>query len=436
MEKYDILFIFPKINMRMNKNFIFLIFSFLSIYISAQNSKNILFLGNSYTEVNNLPLLLKNMATSTGKNINYESNTPGGHTLQGHYNNSTSTSKIAQGNWDFVVLQEQSQIPSFPDNYVNTNMFPFAKKLDSLINKYNPCAETIFYMTWGRKNGDASNCATLPVVCTYTGMDDAIKTRYEMMANQNQGIVSPVGQVWRYLRNNHPSIELYSSDESHPSLEGSYAAACAFYTVIFRENPNAITFNSSLNATVAQQIRNAAKTVVFDQLTLWNVGKYDIHSNFNYSADSTNPLTIQFDAEYNYPGAEYFWTFGDGNTSNLKNPLHQYATSGNYTVELKVKKCGENTTQTQSISVSNMDTKETTGSTIRIYPNPTKDFIRITSSEKVHDFEIFSLSGRLINKGKIHNLTIPVQHLPLGNYILILRGKNSEILYQTQWIKN
>ena len=65
-------------------------------------------------------------------------------------------------------------------------MFPYAKKLDSLINKNNTCAETLFYMTWGRKNGDASNCPTLPIVCTYIGMDDAIKSRYEMMANQKQ----------------------------------------------------------------------------------------------------------------------------------------------------------------------------------------------------------------------------------------------------------
>ena len=33
----------------------------------------------------------------------------------------------------------------------------------------------------------------------------------------------------------------------------------------------------------------------------------------------------------------YFWDFGDGDTSILQNPNHQYTTSGNYTVSLILK---------------------------------------------------------------------------------------------------
>ena len=54
------------------------------ISVSFAQTKNVLFLGNSYTGVNNLPLLTYNLALSLGDTINYDSNTPGGYTYQGH----------------------------------------------------------------------------------------------------------------------------------------------------------------------------------------------------------------------------------------------------------------------------------------------------------------------------------------------------------------
>ena len=130
------------------------------------------------------------------------------------------------------------------------------RSLDSLIHVYNPCAETVFYMTWGRKTGDASNCSIWPPVCTYEGMDSLLRARYLIMADNNNGIVSPVGPVWHYIRNQNPLIELYQTDLSHPSLAGSYAAACAFFASVFRQDPTLITTDGGVNATDAAFIRS------------------------------------------------------------------------------------------------------------------------------------------------------------------------------------
>ena len=109
-----------------------------------------------------MPQLVSDMATSTGDTYAFDTNTPGGYTLEGHATNTTSLDKIRQGDWDFVVLQEQSQRPSLPEADVNAYVYPFAKRLNDSIVKYNACAETTFFMTWGRENGDASNCPTIP----------------------------------------------------------------------------------------------------------------------------------------------------------------------------------------------------------------------------------------------------------------------------------
>ena len=222
--------------------------------IAQQQIKKVLFIGNSYTYVNDLPALLSNVAQSAGDSVIYDSNCIGGSTLQLHSTNSTTLQKIAQGNFDFVVLQEQSQLPSFPLSQVQTSVYPYAITLDSLINVANSCTETVFYMTWGRKNGDASNCPNWPPVCTYSGMDSLLRLRYMQMANNNNAIISPVGAVWRHIRNNYPNIELYNADESHPSLEGSYAAACTFYSILFRKNPSQISFISTLDSTDASNM--------------------------------------------------------------------------------------------------------------------------------------------------------------------------------------
>src|SRR5687768_9801936 len=111
----------------------------LSFESQAQTlTKRALFIGNSYTAAYDLPMMVSQMAASVGDSLYYDSNALGGYTLNGHSTNTVTLNKIGAGNWDYVVLQEQSQMPSFPISQVEANVFPYAKKLDSIINLYNP----------------------------------------------------------------------------------------------------------------------------------------------------------------------------------------------------------------------------------------------------------------------------------------------------------
>ena len=103
---------------------LFFIFVFFQYNIQAQSTK-VLFIGNSYTDVNSLPTLFYNIAASTGEDVFTASNTPGGCTFQLHCTNQSAT-MIQQGGWDYVVLQEQSQLPAFPIAQVQSSCFPYA----------------------------------------------------------------------------------------------------------------------------------------------------------------------------------------------------------------------------------------------------------------------------------------------------------------------
>lgn len=240
-----------------------------ALTLNAQTTQKVLFIGNSYVYTNDLPNAIKTIALGCGDTLEYSQSTPGGCTFHQHLSNTTTMNYVNAGGWDKVILQEQSQLPSFPIGQVQNECFPYAQQLCQQIRHVTPSTGIVFFMTWGRKNGDASNCANYPPLCTYEGMDSLLYWRYMQMAEDNSAIVSPVGRVWHVIRDNHPEIELYSSDESHPSVAGTYAAAVTFYTILFRKSPSCITNNLTVDAATAQIIRETVQTVVFDSLDFW-----------------------------------------------------------------------------------------------------------------------------------------------------------------------
>ena len=294
--------------------------------------RNVLFLGNSYTYVNNLPQLLTDYALSLNDTVTFEENTPGGYTLDQHFTNTISTDKIIAGGWDYVIMQEQSQLPSFQDYLSNG-----PANLSALIKEYNPCARKMFYMTWGRKNGDASNCAFWPPLCTYAGMDSMLYLHYMETAVLNNAEVSPVGYLWRYIRQNYPNIELYASDGSHPSLAGSYAAAASFYSMIFERDPSLSTYNPGLDSAEAAIIRQAAKIVVFDSLSNWDFSDHQDIADFSFTIG--NGINEVITANHSENADYYSWNWGDGTTDSTFQPRHSYSTIGTYSITLTASNC-------------------------------------------------------------------------------------------------
>jgi len=389
-----------------------------------------LFIGNSYTYVNDLPGLLEEMSLTTGDTILTDNSTPGGYTFRMHCTNNNTCSKISQGGWDFVVLQEQSQLPALPDSIVESETFPYARKLDSMIVTANPCAVTVFYRTWGRKNGDSENCSNWPPVCTYEGMDSLLHSRYTTMSDENSALLSPVGTAWHYTREHYPDYELYAPDGSHPSPAGSYLAACCFYSVILRKDPTLITFDFSLLPEMAEDLRNVARLVVYDSLAKWNVGKYDPIAQFSYSYSGT---TVTF-INQSQRSSSYYWNFGDGNSSEETNPVHTYAALGNYPITLVADNClaTDSTLNVVEIPVTGIGIQERQPCTLQ--PNPTDGELYInpgTGLTGTIHYQIFDLESRLKKQGKVDwgDSRILVSDLPSGLYIIRLSDSKNNRQY-------
>lgn len=393
--------------------------------VNAQ-TKHVLFIGNSYTGVNNLPQLIKDVAASFGDTLITDANIPGGSQFNQHAVNTTSLAKINSRNWDFVVLQEQSQKPSFSPTQVANDVYPYAYQLNNSIKANYTCTETVFYMTWGRKNGDASNCAAYPPICTYEGMQQRLRESYMEMADSNNAAVSPVGVAWKTVRDSFPLIELYSPDESHPSIYGSYLAACVFYATLYQKSPIGSTYiPTTISATDALNLQTVASTTVLDSLTLWGINTNKPTADFNYTGSSTINFT-----NTSTNGVTYSWDFGDGNTSTIQNPTNTYTTTGNYTVELTTYSADtcftDISSQIINVTVTGLETHNS-NKNLTIYPNPASDFIEIKTDFNYNSVSILDNTGKKV-KQFTANSKIDIRDLSNGIYFIQLSGEENSIV--------
>ncbi len=234
--------------------------------LNAQDIR-VLFVGNSYTYVNDLPNLLTSLAETNKKTIKTTSFTTGGARFMTHWQNEDLKQEIQKGNYDIMVLQGQSQEVAFPPNQFYQEVYPYAKKLDSLFKEYKPEGRVIYFMTWGYRYGDKQNCQFYSPFCSYETMSKELCKNYSTMASDFQSEVSPIGTAWLYLYNQDTaSFDLHSQDYSHPNTKGSYFAACVLYTTIFQKEISS-TYYFSLSEEEATKLQQTA-SLLFSNYTL------------------------------------------------------------------------------------------------------------------------------------------------------------------------
>jgi hypothetical protein len=206
-----------------------------------------LFIGNSYTYCNNLPGMLRDLSNAAGKTVDTAAVTSGGKTLTWHWYNPESLETIAEGGWDFVVLQDQSlRAIEEPEKFRSA-----ASRLAGKIHEVN--ATPVLYVTWARQH--------IPE------MQDVITETYMRVAREIDAKLAPVGPAWRKALTATPGLSLHVEDRSHPSMLGTYLAACVFYGTLFDETPVGLANEFALSNSVMGMIDK--DVVIALQKTAW-----------------------------------------------------------------------------------------------------------------------------------------------------------------------
>lgn len=402
--------------------------------LSAQDTARALFIGNSYTYYNTMPDMVSFIARSMGDSLYTESSTPGGYTLQSHTTNANTQAKLRAGGWDYVILQDQSQRPSFPPSQVATDVLPYAKMLVDTARAYNSCVSPIFYMTWGRKNGDASNCPSYPPLCTYAGMQARLRSSYLLMAQQNNASVSPVGAVWRETRSAN-AMELYTSDESHPSLAGSYLAACTFYASIFHKSPVGAWSPSALNASDVAFIQGQVETTVFDSLSTWMIDTTSIIPDENHFISHSTATTcyITVDCSGTQNADSIYMDFGNGTTSSAFVDTVGYTIYQDYILRIEYFRACESVVVWDTIYAQELCGvgQEEVQKRMVLYPNPAKEFVQLATFNidlNGAQIEVIDNAGIVRKSVTYHDENISVGDLPSGVYVLrIVKGEEEYV---------
>lgn len=279
----------------------------LSHLLLAQDTLRALFIGNSYMSVNNLPQMVQDLSSSLGDVLIYDSNTPGGQTFQMQAANPVNYQKMATQEWDYIILQGQSQEPSFPYDQVNAQTLPYAVQLADSAKAIQPCSQVNYFMTWGRQDGDPQ----WDSINTFDKMNARLRDAYLRIADSAQAAVSPVGVAWKYVRDNYPAINLYQQDGSHPSVEGAYLAACVFYASLFHKSAVGSNFNPGIDPNTTTILQNVASSIVFDSLDTWQLVHPDstLQATVGYSSIPGASL-LSFSATANQT-ANFTWYFPD-----------------------------------------------------------------------------------------------------------------------------
>jgi PKD repeat protein len=401
-----------------------LLFTVFSINnLSAQDTLRVLFLGNSYTSYNNLPQLVQSLSISAGKTLIIDSNMPGGYPISNHLNDATTLSKISQGNWDYVVLQEQSQIPTI-DFYRYNDMYPAMTDLKSVIEQYNPCAKIITYMTWGRRFGgqqcDPSGTYCSPVFANFNHMQDSLTSAYLEISEQLNIQCAPVGVTWQNILND-TTLVLHSGDNSHPNIDGSYVAALTIFSSIWKQGTSGLTYTAGLSNQLAQYYQSKSDNTIFNSTTDWNLLINNPSANFSESI-SGNIATFTNSSSSVNSTLNYSWDFGDGNTSSIQNPSHTYTTSGTYTITLIASNCIFSDTITKTIQIGVTSIEESQISAFEFYPNPTTNQIHLKVANKLLGsiYTIYDFTGKTVLTGKIlsEHSVVELANLSRGIYLL------------------
>ena len=403
---------------------------FMLFLANAQDSASVLFIGNSYTYVNNLPSLIENITSSFGDNISYDSSTPGGATFADHAANPTTYSKINSQLWDFVVLQGQSQEPSFPDSQVNTESIPYAIQIAESVYSNNFCSDVMMFMTWGRENGDPQ----WGPISTFEGMNNRLRSAYLRISDSVQGSVSPVGSAWRYVRDNYPTIDLYATDGSHPSYAGSYLAACTFYASIFRKSPIGTTFTGTLSASDAANLQYAASITVLDSLDLWNLRPITEHTQADYMY-AVNGMTVDF-TNLSTKATDYTWDFDDVTFSPDEHPSHTYSMSGTYNVMLTANSPCDSDSIEYQIVVDQAGLLNSEIESIRVrYRGDGAYFIE--GIESVGEIQIYNTAGQKVRfQSSKSDALISIGENGFGVYLMKIATKEGAFTYRLPYFYN
>ena len=253
------------------------------------------------TSANNLDILLVNLLVAGGDDgATVKANTSGAKKIPFHVDQASTPGTSHATNLaslqrpkGFLVLQDQSQIPSL---YGIADYWASLEQTAVLRQAMPPAVDLILFQTWGRKLYDQN----VALNHCYADMQHNLQEGYQayrdaaLQTGVGNVYIAPVGSAFELIHdrelcapNSPPSCDgqgntgvsqgcdsvegsyfekLYTSDGSHPSIYGSYLAACVLYAVLTGKSPVGLPTTGGLPLQDALELQTVATAIVLDDV--------------------------------------------------------------------------------------------------------------------------------------------------------------------------
>ena len=146
--------------------------------------------------------------------------------------------------FDIAVLMDSSQGPIHPS--LRSRFEETVRRFCAIARRHG--AQPVLLATWAYRNRPE--------------MTDLLAEAYAAAATTNEARVVPVGRAFRQVLADRPDIVLHMSDNSHPSLAGTYLAACAVEATLFPGPEGTSAWTADLYPSTAHYLQSVARSVV------------------------------------------------------------------------------------------------------------------------------------------------------------------------------
>jgi hypothetical protein len=146
--------------------------------------------------------------------------------------------------FDGVIMMDCSQCPIHPQ--LEAAFRSSVKKDAEIVSKYG--ARPILFMSWAYKDKPE--------------MTAQLAEQYTAAGNANNALVIPAGLALAKAIAKRPQLELYQPDLRHPTLAGTYLAACTSYAAIQKKSPVGIKYTAGLDPELATFLQTVAADTV------------------------------------------------------------------------------------------------------------------------------------------------------------------------------
>lgn len=211
------------------------------------------YLGNSFTFVNCGDFILKELAWNEGHYLDMYVSTYPGASFRSHLALEGSMDVIAEGGYDWVILQDQSQQAVKYGRDSLKNIMDYTKTISSVIRYFSPETKILYEQTWAYSQDNYGGFGSFGAFDRYSDIG-AAKLSAAVSAQ-----VSPIARAFEIVRRERPDIEIYSSDNHHPAAYGAYLKACCNYLCIFGEAFKSADANFALDPDTCAYLRKVAE---------------------------------------------------------------------------------------------------------------------------------------------------------------------------------